>query len=124
MDDLVNGLRLSCRLWIRDIHNVQEEGGLGDLLQGGAEGGNKLGRKLLDKPHRIGDEHLGSPPRPSAHTDPSNRRRWMEGRARTSFPLSSTILLVVGSRVANSLSSASVFASAIRLMSVDLPTFV
>jgi len=63
---------LLSRSRVRGIDQVQQQIRFGDLLQGGAECCNKLGRQLLNKPNRIGDQDI----MPAGQFDPA--RCWIE----------------------------------------------
>jgi hypothetical protein len=79
------------------VEHMQEKVCVVDLLQGGTEGSYELSGELLDKAHGVAEE------------------RYLSLRKRR---------LVVGSRVAKSLSSTNTSAPEIALSKVDLPAFV
>ena len=80
------------------VAHMHDDVGLGDLFQRGAEGRDEMGRQVGDEAHRVGQDRL----RPDGR---SSRR-------------------IVGSRVANSMSSAPTADRVRRLNRVDLPALV
>ena len=58
----------------RGVHHVQEQVRLAQLLEGGAEGRDEVGREVADEAHRVGDDHLALP----REAQPPRRR--VEGR--------------------------------------------
>jgi len=72
-------IRLSLSVGMGDIHDVDQEIGFGNFLEGGLKSSHQLGGELLDESNRIGDQGIITPG--------SSTRR------------------VVGSRVAKSLSA-------------------
>jgi len=43
---------------IGDVDDLEHQVGVGDLLQGGPEGDDDVGRQLLDEAHGIGEQNL------------------------------------------------------------------
>ena len=96
---LLHGLGLLGGVGVGYVDHVQQEIGLGQLLQRGPEGGDQLRRQLLDEAHRVGQQEGG------AVRAGATRR-------------------VTGSRVAKSRSSASTSAPDSARMRVHLPALV
>ena len=48
------------------VAHMQDDVGLGNLLQGGAEGGDQLGRQLADEAHRVGQDGAAARGQPQA----------------------------------------------------------
>ena len=94
----LHGLAVLVEMGIGRVDHLDEEIGLGGLLEGGLEGLDEMVRQVATKP------------------TVSVRRR--------EPPLARVMRLVVGSRVAKSLSSARTAAAARELRRLDLPAFV
>src|SRR6185312_10584813 len=52
------GFHLLLQARIGGVHDVEEEVGVRQLFQGGAEGGDEVRRQVGDEAHRVGDDHL------------------------------------------------------------------
>ena len=53
--DLADGANLALRVRVGGIHHVQDDVGVGNLLQGGAECLHQLGRQRAHETHRVGE---------------------------------------------------------------------
>ena len=90
--------RCARRRLARDVHHVQDQRGLGDLLEGGAERLHESGGEVADEADRVAEQYAAAGGKLSGRT--------------------------VGSSVANMRASASTPARVRRLNSVDLPALV
>src|SRR5439155_13478059 len=56
----LDGARSLGEAWVGRVDDVQQEVGLFELFQSGAEGRDEIARQITDESHRVGDYHLVS----------------------------------------------------------------
>lgn len=56
--NLHDRLSLGSSIGVADVHNMKQQTGFSDLLQGSSEGSHQLGGQLLNEPHCISQQNL------------------------------------------------------------------
>ena len=79
MKHSADGLDAPLAVGCRSVDDVEEQRRVGQLLEGGAKGGDEVWRQVADEPHGVGDDDL------ALAREPQAPRSGIEGGA---FPIS------------------------------------